>query len=50
MTASTKCPNCKGKGYTSAPYMLGLKTGDLYTTTICACEVGRAMATQNKEN
>ena len=51
------CPKCHGEGFTTAPYMLGLKTGDLYTITICACEAGQskaaqiaAMTTQNKEN
>jgi len=51
------CPDCHGAGYTKAPYLMGLKTGDLYTITICACEAGRAkaaqiaaMTTQNKEN
>lgn len=51
------CPKCHGAGYTKAPYLMGLKTGDLFTITICACEVGRAkavklaaMTTQNKEN
>ena len=38
------CPECHGEGFTTAPYMMGLKTGDLYTITICACEVGRAKA------
>lgn len=38
------CLKCHGKGYTSAPYMIGLKSGGLYTITICACEVGRAKA------
>lgn len=38
------CPKCHGAGYTKAPYLMGLKTGDLYTITICACEVGRAKA------
>ncbi len=36
------CPKCNSEGFTSSPYMLGLKTGDLYTITICACEAGQA--------
>ncbi len=31
--AKPACPHCHGRGYTLAPYMLGLKTGDLYTIT-----------------
>lgn len=44
--SNTTCPNCKGKGYTSAPYMLGLKTGGLYTITICACEESQKKAAE----
>ena len=40
------CPKCHGEGFTTAPYMLGLKTGDLYTITICACEAGQSKAAQ----
>ena len=42
MTTRTTCPNCKGKGYTSAPYLMGLKTGDLFTITTCTCPAGEA--------
>lgn len=42
----TTCPNCKGKGYTSAPYMIGLKSGDLYTITACHCPAGEALRAQ----
>ncbi len=40
------CPDCHGEGFTKAPYMLGLKTGDLYTITICACGAGQSRAAQ----
>lgn len=46
MTAPTTCPNCKGKGYTSAPYMMGLKSGDLVTITACPCPAGEAFRAQ----
>jgi hypothetical protein len=32
-----KCPRCRGAGVTSAPYMSGLKDGNLVTITICGC-------------
>lgn len=35
------CPRCRGRGYTSAPYVMGLRDGDLYTHTICACVTRR---------
>lgn len=44
--SNTTCPNCKGKGYTSAPYMIGLKSGDLYTITACRCPAGEAFKAQ----
>lgn len=40
------CPDCHGEGFTKAPYMLGLETGDLYTITICACGAGQSRAAQ----
>ena len=40
------CPECHGEGFTTAPYMLGLETGDLYTITICACGAGQSRAAQ----
>lgn len=39
-------PNCKGKGYTSAPYLMGLESGDLYTITACRCPAGDAFKAQ----
>lgn len=38
MTAPTTCPNCKGKGYTSAPYL----APDYVTLTACTCPAGDA--------
>lgn len=40
------CPKCHGAGYTKAPYMIGLKSGDLYTITACHCPAGEALRAQ----
>lgn len=40
------CPKCHGAGYTKAPYMMGLKTGDLFTITTCTCPAGEAFKAQ----
>ena len=40
------CPKCHGEGFTSSPYMLGLKTGDLFTITACRCPAGEAFRAQ----
>ena len=40
------CPDCHGEGFTKAPYMLGLKTGDLFTITACRCPAGEAFRAQ----
>ena len=38
----TTCPNCKGKGYTSAPYL----APDYVTITACHCPAGEAFRAQ----
>lgn len=40
------CPKCHGAGYTKAPYLMGLKTGDLFTITACTCPAGEAFKAQ----
>ena len=31
------CQQCKGTGIISRPYMVGMKSGDLHTMTVCPC-------------
>ena len=40
------CPTCHGAGYTKAPYLMGLETGDLFTITTCTCPAGEAFKAQ----
>lgn len=40
------CPKCHGAGYTKAPYLMGLKSGDLFTITACRCPAGEAFKAQ----
>lgn len=40
------CPECHGAGYTKAPYLMGLKSGDLFTITACRCPAGEAFKAQ----
>lgn len=40
------CPKCHGEGFTRSPYMLGLKSGDLFTITACRCPAGEAFRAQ----
>ena len=40
-TPDPHCPDCKGSGIISRPYMMGMKGGDLYAMTACGC---RALA------
>ena len=40
------CPDCHGAGYTKAPYLMGLETGDLFTITACTCPAGEAFRAQ----
>jgi len=40
------CPKCHGAGYTKAPYLMGLKSGDLFTITACTCPAGEAFKAQ----
>jgi hypothetical protein len=40
------CPTCHGAGYTKAPYLMGLETGDLFTITACRCPAGEAFKAQ----
>ena len=40
------CPTCHGAGYTKAPYLMGLKSGDLFTITACRCPAGEAFKAQ----
>jgi len=32
----SRCPECKGTGKHMAPYIMGLKDGDLYSMSVCA--------------
>ena len=48
MTAKSEptCPICHGKGYTKAPYMMGLKDGDIYMYNACSCPDGKLFMQQ----
>ena len=38
------CPRCRGTGIAHvAPYLVGLRDGDLYTMTACDCDAGKAL-------
>jgi cytochrome c-type biogenesis protein CcmH/NrfF len=38
LVGSTRCPTCRGTGIThSAPYIVGMTGGDLYSMTACQC-------------
>lgn len=38
------CPICRDTGIAhSAPYMMGLVQGDLYTITVCSCSAGKRL-------
>ena len=38
------CPRCRGTGIAhSAPYLVGLRDGDLHTMTACDCPAGKAL-------
>ena len=34
-----RCPDCKGTGIISRPYMVGMSGGDLHTMTACDCHM-----------
>ena len=38
------CPRCRGTGIARvAPYLVGLRDGDLHTMTACDCPAGKAL-------
>lgn len=38
------CQRCRGTGIAhSAPYLMGLRDGDLHTMTACDCPAGKAL-------
>ena len=38
------CPRCRGTGIQhKAPYLMGLRDGDLHTMTACDCPAGKAL-------
>lgn len=41
----TPCHTCHGTGIANrAPYIVGLRDGDIYTITLCGCAAGMAEA------
>ena len=42
--AACACPRCRGTGIARvAPYLVGLRDGDLHTMTACDCPAGKAL-------